>query len=289
MVERRAYLIGMITAVHNEVFAKEQRLAAWLSDAVSVLVGYSGGVDSSYLAVVAREVLGRDHCLAVLGRSPSVPGDQWRSAVELAEAHDLAVVLMDTDEVSDPRYAANPVNRCYYCKAVLWSVLGPMALERGMAVVVDGTNADDLREYRPGARAANEAGVRSPLAEVGLAKDEIRVLSRRRGLATWDQPAAPCLSSRIPYGLAVTPTRLAEVERAEAALRASGVTGNLRVRHHGDLARVELDANELDAWLVGGRAQELAQAVRSAGFARVSIDLRGFRSGSLNVLEGVTA
>jgi uncharacterized protein len=279
----------MSTLVRDELLQKERTLADWLSGAGSALVGYSGGVDSSYLAVMAREVLGRDRCLAVLGRSPSVPDAQWRAAARLAGARDIPLLVVATDEVSDPRYAANPVNRCYYCKAVLWSVLGPMAAERGLSVVIDGTNADDVREYRPGAGAAREAGVRSPLAVAGLAKHEIRELSRRRRLETWDQPAAPCLSSRIPYGLAVTPDRLGEVERAEAALRALGLRGNLRVRHHGDLARVELDTTELDAWLDAARVEVLADAVRRAGFARVSVDLRGFRSGSLNVLEGVTA
>jgi uncharacterized protein len=276
-------------AVSEELLRKERELSEWLSSAGSVLVGYSGGVDSSYLAVLAREALGPEHCLAVLGRSPSVPVAQWQAAERLAATHSVPLLVVGTDEVTDPRYAANPVNRCYYCKAVLWSVLGPIAAKRGLSRVVDGTNADDVREYRPGARAARESGVSSPLAEVGLTKAEIRALSHRRGLETWDQPAAPCLSSRIPYGTPVTPQRLAEVERAEAALRDLGVTGNLRVRHHGDLARVEMDADALETWLDGPRQGDLADAVRSAGFRRVSVDLRAFRSGSLNVLEGVTA
>jgi uncharacterized protein len=196
---------------------------------------------------------------------------------------------VDTEELADPRYAANPVNRCYFCKSELWSRLAPLARAHGLAVVVDGTNSDDGADYRPGARAAVELGVQSPLAQVGLGKGEIRALSARRGLPSWSQPSSPCLSSRIPYGTAVTSPRLRQVEEAERALRALGVTGDLRVRYHDDLARVELAPDMLDVWTEPDRAAVLAAAVRGAGFARVAVDLRGFRSGSLNVLAGVGA
>jgi pyridinium-3,5-biscarboxylic acid mononucleotide sulfurtransferase len=196
----------------------------------------------------------------------------------------VPVLEVDTDEMNDPSYAANPSNRCYFCKSELWSRLAPIAHDRGLAVVVDGTNADDLADHRPGARAAAERDVASPLAAVGLTKAEIRALSRRRGLPTWAQPSSPCLSSRIPYGTPVTPERLARVERAERALRELGVAGDLRVRHHGELARVEAAPAEIARLLAGGPARE---AVVAAGYARVAIDLRGFRSGSLNVLGGV--
>ena len=269
---------------------KERRLAEWLLSRGSVLVGFSGGVDSAYLACVAAEVLGPDRMLAVIGRSASYPASQWATARGVAERFDVPVLEVDTDEMSDPRYAANPVNRCYFCKSELWSRLIPVARERGLAVVVDGTNADDGGDYRPGKQAAAERGVESPLAIVGMTKAEIREMSRARGIPTWAQPSSPCLSSRVPYGTAVTPERLRQIERAEEALRALGVSGDLRVRHHGDLARIELAASELDRWLAPAARRALASAVReAAGFARVALDLRGFRSGSLNVLHGVTS
>lgn len=268
---------------------KENRLADWLRQQRSVLVGYSGGVDSTYLAVLAREVLGREGVIAVLGRSPSVPNDQSARAREIAAQWDIDLRIVATGEVEDPRYAANPVNRCYFCKTVLWDVLCPMAKELGVATVADGTNADDLTGHRPGARAAAEHEVHSPLALADLTKAEIRLLSQSRGLATWSQPSAPCLASRIPYGSAVTVERLEQIDRAEQALRALGIGGDLRVRHHDDLARIELEAGRINHWLEPGNSRLLVDAVRAAGFRRVALDLRGFRSGSLNVLEGVVA
>jgi pyridinium-3,5-biscarboxylic acid mononucleotide sulfurtransferase len=269
--------------------AKEGRLLAWLRAQPSVLVGFSGGVDSAYLAWAALEALGSTRVLAVIGRSASYPEAQCTTAHAVAAQVGLPVLEVDTHEMDDARYAANPTDRCYFCKSELWSVLDRIARDRGFAVIVDGTNAGDLDDWRPGAKAAREHGVRSPLAEVGLTKAEIRRLSARRGLATSEQPSSPCLSSRLPYGTAVTPERLARIERAEAALRALGVAGDLRVRYHDELARVELAPAALDAWLAPDRLRALRDAVRGAGFARVAVDLRGFRSGSLNVLAGVVA
>ncbi len=269
--------------------AKEARLVGWLGAHPSVLVGFSGGVDSTYLACVAVHALGAEHVLAVIGRSPSYPAEQWATARQVAGQIGLRVLEVDTHEMEDPSYAANPTNRCYFCKSELWSVLGRVAASRGIAVIVDGTNADDLSDWRPGAQAAREHGVRSPLAELGITKAEIRFLSHERGLPTWAAPSSPCLSSRLPYGTPVTIDRLRAVEQAERALRGLGITGDLRVRHHGDLARVELSRDVLSDWLEPERLRAIASAVRLAGFARVALDLRGFRSGSLNVLSGVTA
>jgi uncharacterized protein len=275
--------------VDNTTSLKETQLAAWLRTRGPVLIGYSGGVDSTYLAVIAREVLGRDNTVAVLGRSASVPGGQTEKARLFAAERDIDVRVVETSELADARYAANPVNRCYFCKTTLWETLVPLARELGIATLIDGTNADDVSEYRPGAKAGAEQGVQSPLALVGLTKAEIRALSRARGLSTWAQPSAPCLASRIPYGTAVTAERLGQVDRAESALRSLGIEGDLRVRHHGTLARVELPVAILDMWLEPPHSNRLAAAVRGAGFERVTLDLRGFRSGSLNVLEGIVA
>ena len=267
---------------------KETALVAWLAARGRVAIGFSGGVDSAYLAVAARQTLGADGTLAIIGRSASYPAAQWAAARRVADEFEVPVLELDTEELADPRYAANPSNRCYFCKTELWGKLVPVARARGFDVVVDGTNADDLGDYRPGAKAARERAVLSPLAELGFTKDDIRERSRALGLPTWQQPSSPCLSSRLPYGTSVTVERLAQVERAEAALRALGMEGDLRVRFHGDLARLELAPDAVAHWLAAERASAILHAVRDAGFERVAVDLGGFRSGSLNVLHGVT-
>ena len=262
--------------------AKESRLAAWLRDRRSIAIGYSGGVDSAYLAAVAVATLGGAQVLAIIGRSASYPESQWSAALGVAGWIGLNVLEVDTDELIDPRYAANPTNRCYFCKTELWSKLVPVARARGIAIVADGTNADDLKVHRPGARAGREHGVVSPLAMFDFSKEEIRERSRARGLPTWQQPSSPCLSSRIPYGTPITVGRLKRVEQAESALRAEGVVGDLRVRHFGDLARVELSSTELARWMDADSRARLEAVVRAAGYQRVELDPRGFRSGSMN-------
>jgi uncharacterized protein len=271
----------------ESALAKERSLVEWCRAKGTLLIGFSGGVDSAYLACVAKDAVGDRNVLAVIGRSASYPAEQWRRAREVADRFEVPVLEVDTDELNDPRYAANPTNRCYFCKTELWSRLTPIAAERGIAVIVDGTNADDLADHRPGAKAAKERGVASPLAELGFTKAEIRALSARRGIPTWDQPSSPCLASRLPYGTSVTSERLRRIETAEAALRAIGVEGNLRVRDFGPLARVEIDRERLASWSSGADRERLEAAVRGAGFDEVEVDPRGFRSGALNVLAGV--
>src|SRR5437764_477657 len=250
----------------------------------SVLLGYSGGVDSAYLAVVLRQQLGPGRLGAAIGRSASYPQAQWAAARAVAERFDVPLIEVATRELEDPNYLANPTNRCFFCKAELWSRLLPEARARGLAVVCDGTNADELRtgEHRPGYAAGERAGIRSPLAEVGMTKTEIRMASRELGLPTWDAPAAPCLSSRVAYGLTITPRRLEQVERAEAYLRELGVAGDVRVRHLGDSARIEVEP----AWIpwLRERLAEITQRLGDLGFAAVEVDPRGYRRGSL-ILE----
>jgi uncharacterized protein len=259
-----------------------QQLAALLRALRSVVIGYSGGVDSVFLAVTAVDVLGAERVLAVTGVSAAYPASHHDIALRCARDFGVPHTEIATDELADPNYTSNPSNRCYYCKTELWSRLVQLAEERGYAAVLDGANADDASDHRPGLLAAREHAVRSPLLEVGLTKAEIRTLSRARGLPTWDQPASPCLSSRIPYGLAVTPQRLRAIEAAEMALLALGFPGT-RVRHHGDVARLELAPSDLE------RAYELRDritgAMRSAGFERSVLDVEGYRRGALN--EGI--
>jgi len=266
---------------------REEALLDWFRSCGSVAIGFSGGVDSSYLASVAVDALGPERSLAIIGRSESFPDSQWRTARELAAQIGIRVAEIDTRELHDERYASNPTNRCYFCKSELWTKLAPFARANGATCLVDGTNADDLSDYRPGAKAAREHGVRSPLAEIGMTKAQIRERSKARGLPTWAKPSSPCLSSRIPYGTRVTPERLQRIDRAESALRELGFTGNLRVRDHGELARVELDRPEIDRACASPMASRITSAIRSAGFTRVAIDIAGFRSGSLNILEGI--
>jgi uncharacterized protein len=256
-----------------------QALRALVRSYPSVLLGYSGGVDSAFLAVVLRQELGKDRLLAAIGRSASYPEAQWRAALGVAQRFDVPLVEIDTHELDDPSYLANPTNRCFFCKTELWSRLVPLARDRGLAVVCDGTNADDLHEHRPGKAAGVQAGVRSPLAEVGMTKAEIRAASRALGLPTWAAPAAPCLSSRVQYGLSITPTRLKQIEKGEAYLRCLGVGGDLRLRHAGDVARIEVEPSWIP-WLEERREDVSAQLV-ALGFARVEIDPRGYRRGSL--------
>jgi uncharacterized protein len=247
------------------------------------LVAFSGGVDSTFVLAVAREVLG-DRAVALTAHSPSVPLAEREEARALARRLGARHLEVESHEGDDPRYAANPVDRCYYCKSELYRLCEEVAGREGLSAIVDGFNADDRRDHRPGHRAAEERRVRSPLAEAGLAKDEVRAWSEAYGLPTWDKPQMACLASRLPYGTAVTPERLAQVERAEAGLRALGLR-NLRVRWHGEIGRVEVAADELERAF--REREAVVRAVRDAGFRLAVLDLEPFRSGRLNELAGV--
>lgn len=254
-------------------------LSAHLQGLDRSLLGYSGGVDSALLAVVGTRALGPGRFLAVIGRSGSYPEAQHRAAVETARQFGVPLLEVETSELDDPAYRANAPDRCYHCKRELWSRLGEVARAGGYAVVIDGTNADDLGEHRPGLGAAAEFQVRSPLAELGWTKAMIREAARALQLPLWDAPAAPCLSSRIQYGLAVTPERLRQVEAAEALLRRHGVRGDLRVRHRGDHASVEVGTAERG--LVASRWDVIAGELAGLGLGRVELDPRGYRRGAL--------
>ena len=245
----------------------------------SVVVAYSGGVDSAYLACIARRTLG-DRSWAVTAESPSYPEHHRTIAYRIAREFDLQHEVIHTAEIDDPEYRANPTNRCYFCKRELFTRLAEIARARN-AVIVDGNNADDRGDYRPGRQAAREFGVRSPLDEAGLTKREIRTLARELGLPTWDEPASACLSSRIPYHHEVTPEKLRTIERAEDALHRLGFKV-CRVRHHDDMARVEIGRDELARALEPEMSEAIDRAVRVAGYQRVTIDPKGYRSGSLN-------
>lgn len=253
-----------------------------LLDFGKVLLGYSGGVDSALLAVAATQALGAERFLAVIGRSPSYPKVQWRGALELAARFQVPLLELDTRELDDPRYLRNDTDRCYFCKSELWTRLGEVARQRGFDTIIDGTNADDLDEHRPGLRAGRETRVRSPLAELGWSKEAVRAASRELGLPTWDAPAAPCLSSRVRYGLAITPERLRQVEEGEAFLRSLGVLGDLRVRHHGSRASVEVSEGEMP--LLRSHWAEVGPFFARLGFDEVELDPRGYRRGRLLAL-----
>jgi len=265
-----------------DLTAQRVSLDAHLRSLGRLLVAYSGGVDSAFLAFAAHEALG-DDMLAILADSPSLARAQLQDAVAFAQEQRIPLQVMETAELARPDYARNDAARCFYCKDELFTVMEELRRARGFDRVAYGVNRDDLSDFRPGQKAADEHGVAAPLLAAGLTKADVRALARAAGLRVWDKPASPCLSSRIAYGLPVTPEALAQIERGEEALAALGFR-QVRVRHHGDLVRIEIAPDQLPRALSPEMAARFTRIFKELGFTFVTLDLEGFRSGSLNAL-----
>ena len=277
---------GLMSVWVNEAAGeKHQRLKALLAEMGSVVVAFSAGVDSTLVLKVALDTLGRAKVLAATGVSASLAQRELDNVKELARLLDASLELIETDEVSDPNYAANPANRCYYCKNELYTKLTDLAKRRGFAAVANGVNVDDLGDWRPGLQAAKEWDVRAPLVEAGFGKAEVRALAKDLGIPNWQKPALACLSSRVPYGTPVTVAVLSQIERAEAFLYGKGLS-NFRVRHHSKVARIEVEPEDLRRLLDEPLRTEVVTALKKLGYNYVTLDLEGFRSGSGNEVLG---
>ncbi len=265
---------------------KYERMQQILRELESIAVAFSAGVDSTFVLKVAIDTLGPKNVVAVTGRSDSLARAEFEEACKLADAVGAEHVVLDTDEFDNPDYTANPADRCYHCKTALYTRLKGFIAERGIKAGVNGNNADDLSDFRPGLQAADEHQVRAPVAEAGLTKDDIRELSKRLGLPTHDKPASPCLASRVPYGEQITPEKLHMIELAEAFLREEMDIRECRVRHHGNLARIEVPPVFIKTLAEPENAARIDRHFRSLGYTYVALDLRGFRSGSMNEVIG---
>ncbi|MBN1367927.1 MAG: ATP-dependent sacrificial sulfur transferase LarE [Dehalococcoidales bacterium] len=260
---------------------KLAKLTTILKEMRSVLVAYSGGTDSTFLTVTAHEVLG-DKLMAVFAFSALTPLTERDEAKEIARQGGFRYKITSVNVMNNPDFTANSPDRCYYCRQELFRELKIIAEFEGLKWVADGMNHDDLTDYRPGRKSAVEAGIRSPLSEAGLTKTEIRMLSKEKGLPTWDKPASPCLASRIPYGTPVTADTLTKIAEGEKYLHSLGL-GQLRLRHHGDIARLELDEKEMKPVMSNRIRHEIIEHLKSLGYKYVTLDMNGYRTGSLNI------
>ena len=260
--------------------AKVQRLTKRLTSLESALIAYSGGVDSTFLLKIAAEVL-KDKLTAVTSHSEVTPPGDFENASAFAESLGVKYIVIKTDEMADTEFTSNPIDRCYHCKSKLFHRLSEIAHEHNIKWLLDGANFDDISDYRPGAKAAGEFGVISPLKEAGLTKNEIRILSKELNLPTWDKPASPCLASRVPYGQVITSEKLTRIGQSETYLRTFGIK-ELRVRDHGDVARIEVPPENINTFLDEETREKIIDKLKSFGYKYVALDLQGFRSGSLN-------